>query len=133
MSNKKVFLGGTCNGSLWREELKPFLEINYFDPVVDDWNEEAYQQELHERATADFVLYVITPKMAGAYAIAEVVDDSNKQPEKTVYCYLMGDGGDVFTESQLKSLRNVGRMVEANGGKMFGNLADAVNYLNSFA
>lgn len=30
----KVFLGGTCNNSTWREELKPLLKIDYFDPVV---------------------------------------------------------------------------------------------------
>ena len=26
----KVFLGGTCNGSLWRNELIPQLKIDYF-------------------------------------------------------------------------------------------------------
>ena len=26
---KKVFLGGTCNGSDWREKLIPKLKINY--------------------------------------------------------------------------------------------------------
>ena len=36
---KKVFLGGTCNDSLWREELIKKLEIDYFNPVVDDWTE----------------------------------------------------------------------------------------------
>ena len=41
MSTKKVFLGGTCNGSKWRNELIPSLNVDYFDPVVEDWNEEA--------------------------------------------------------------------------------------------
>lgn len=30
----KVFLGGTCNGSIWREKLIPLLKIDYFNPVV---------------------------------------------------------------------------------------------------
>ena len=29
-SNKKVFLGGVCNGSKWRDKLIPMLKINYF-------------------------------------------------------------------------------------------------------
>lgn len=33
----KVFLGGTCNGSKWREELIPLLQVGYFNPVVDEW------------------------------------------------------------------------------------------------
>ena len=43
---KKVFLGGTCNESTWRDKLIKMLEIDYFNPVVDDWTEECYQEEL---------------------------------------------------------------------------------------
>ena len=50
-SNKmKCFLGGTWANSKWREKFEKELVIDYFNPVVDDWNEEAYQQELRERA-----------------------------------------------------------------------------------
>jgi len=129
---RKVFLGGTCNNSQWREELKPLLYIDYFDPVVDDWNETAYQRELQERAIADHVLYIITPKMTGVYAIGEAVDDSNKRPGKTLFCYLVADGTETFTEDQLKSLRSIGRMIEDNGGKVFGSLVDVASYLNTF-
>lgn len=30
----KVFLGGTYNGSNWREKLIPNLKIDYFNPIV---------------------------------------------------------------------------------------------------
>lgn len=129
---KKVFLGGTCNGSKWREEIKSLLRIDYFDPVCEGgWNEESYQRELHERITSDFVMYVITPKMAGVYSIAEVVDDSNKRPEKTLFCYLTSDEGENFSRVQLKSLIAVAKMVENNGGKVFDNLFDVVKFLNA--
>ena len=39
-----IFLGGTCNDSIWRDTLIPHLDelgINWHNPVVDDWNEEA--------------------------------------------------------------------------------------------
>ncbi|MDR1818841.1 MAG: nucleoside 2-deoxyribosyltransferase domain-containing protein, partial [Methanobrevibacter sp.] len=52
----KVFLGGTCNGSGWRDELKKQLKIPYFDPVVDDWDEEAQKNEIKERENADYCL-----------------------------------------------------------------------------
>lgn len=126
----KVFLGGTCNESTWRDTLIKNLKIDYFNPVVDDWNEDAYQRELHERETCDFCLYVITPKMSGVYSIAEVVDDSNKRPEKTIFCYCIWDGMDMFNDGQMRSLDRVGQMVEKNGGKFFTNLNDVADYLN---
>ena len=86
----KVFLGGTCNDSKWRDKLIPMLKINYFNPVVEDWNEEAREQERQERKICDFCLYVITPALAGVYSIAEVVDDSNKRPAKTGRAHGLG-------------------------------------------
>ena len=52
--SKKVFLGGTANGSKWREILKPMLRIDYFDPVVPHWNDEARCRELKEREECDY-------------------------------------------------------------------------------
>lgn len=137
---KKVFLGGTCNNSLWRNELIPMLNIDYFNPVVDDWTEECYQEELKQREICDYCLYVITPRMTGVYSIAEAVDDSNKRPNKTIFCVLKEDypnkakGEDwiriSFEESQLKSLDKVGRMVENNGGQYFNSLEEVAEYLN---
>lgn len=127
----KVFLGGTVNGSMWRDYVMPKLNIDYYNPVVDDWNEKAYQQELHEREHCDYCVYVLTPKMTGVYSIAEVVDDSNKRPTKTIYCMLLKDEGDEFTKAQGKSLRAVGRMVEDNGGQWFESLDDMVLFLNT--
>lgn len=129
-SNKKIFLGGTCAESTWREELIPLLDIECFDPVVDDWNEEAQKNEIFEREHDDYVLYTITPRMEGVYSIAEVVDDSNKRPEKTLFCLLEKDKELEFNEKQLKSLNQVAKMVESNGGHIFFNLKDVANYVN---
>ena len=98
----KVFLGGTWNESTWRDELIDMLEIDYFNPVVKDWTPDCMEREWSERLFADYCLYVITPKMTGAYSIAEVIDDSNKKPNKTIFCYLEEDGDLKFTESQKK-------------------------------
>ena len=144
---KKVYLGGTCNESTWRDKLIKMLEIDYFNPVVDDWTEECYQEELRQREICDYCLYVITPRMTGVYSIAEVVDDSNKRPEKTIFCLLeydlsdykmkLADGKKVrkyvemFDAGQLKSLDKVGVMVEKNGGKYFRSLSEVAKFLNN--
>ena len=128
-NSKKVFLGGTCNDSTWREELKPLLAINFFDPIVPDWTEECMKEEIKQRSECDYVLYIITPRMTGVYSIAEVVDDSNKRPSKTIFGYLMNDGELTFTKAQVKSLTQVGKLVESNGGKFVTSLADAAKLL----
>lgn len=127
---KKVFLGGTCNESTWRERLIPMLEIDYFNPVVEDWTEECQVEELRQREECDFCLYVITPRMTGVYSIAEVVDDSNKRPEKTILAILRTDDDMRFSDDQWKSLWAVAKLVGSNGGGFHTNLNDAAVYLN---
>ena len=129
-NNVKVFLGGTCNESTWREKLIPNLEIDYFNPVVKDWTPECQKREIQERKTADYVLYVITPLMIGVYSIAEVVDDSNKRPSSTIMCIIDNDDGLSWTASQLKSLKAVGDLVTENGGKVFYDLDSVAEELN---
>jgi hypothetical protein len=125
----KVFLGGTCNNSTWREKLIPMLEIDYFNPVVDDWTPEFMIEELRQRASCDFCLYVITSEMTGVYSIAEVIDDSNKRPNKCLFCYLE----DGFSPFQIKSLKQVGEMVKRNGGECFTSLEDIAIRLNGYS
>ena len=130
----KVFLGGTCNESNWRDILITKLDktkVDYFNPVVDDWTEECQKREMYEREHCDFCLYVITPLMTGVYSIAEVTDDSNKRPEKTLFCVLHEDNNKKFTGAQLKSLYQVCNLVSSNNGKCFASLDDIANYLNN--
>lgn len=129
---KTVFLGGTCNGSRWRDALIPLLTNALpYNPVVPDWTPECQAEEIRQRETSDYCLYVITPKMLGVYSIAEVVDDSNKRPEKTLFLVLPTDGEDVFTAEQLKSLTQTGKLVAANGGRVFATQQELVDFLNA--
>lgn len=128
---KKVFLGGTVAESTWRNELISMLKIDYFNPVVDDWNEEAYLREIQERENCDYCLYVITPQLEGFYSIAEVADDSNKRPQKTIFCIIVEDGDKAFNTFQLKSLKAVGKLIVANGAKWLDSLEQVADFLNS--
>ena len=128
---KKVFLGGTCNGSMWREDLIKDLAIEYFQPAGEGWTPEMMEEEIRQRAECDFCLYVITPKMTGVYSIAEVVDDSNKRPGKTIFCWLSSDEGIFFSTHQMTALEQVGQMVKDNGAKYFKTLSETADYLNT--
>lgn len=134
-SNKKVFLGGTCNDSDWREKLIDKLKIDYFNPVVPNWDDKAKERELKERETADYLLYVITPRMKGVYSIAECVDDSNKNPDKTIFCFLKTDKDDKgekieFEDFQINSLNEVGKLIVRNGGIWLKSLDEVAKKLN---
>ena len=130
----KVFLGGTCNGSTWREEMIGYLEsagIDYFNPVVKDWDDEARKREIQERELCDFCVYTITPKMIGNYAVAEVVDDGHKRPSKTIMILLRKDDDFEFTDKQWDSLHAVALLVGKYGVKCFYDLKSAVDFIVS--
>lgn len=126
----RVFLGGTCNNSTWRDELIPTLNsrIDYFNPVIPNWTPECQEEEEFEKTfMCDITLYTITSEMTGVYSIAEVVDDSNKKPTETVLCILK----DGFDEHQVKSLEAVAKLVEGNGAKVLYSLEDVAKHLES--
>lgn len=134
MSHKTVFLGGTCNGSQWRDILMLALNtslVSAYNPVVSDWTPECQAEEIRQRETSDYCLYVITPKMTGVYSIAEVVEDSLKRPEQTLFLILEADDAHIFESAQLKSLRQVGKMVRANGARWFEHENDLLDFLNN--
>jgi hypothetical protein len=127
----RVFLGGTCNGSNWREDLTKLLKVEYFNPVVENWTPECQTIELSQREHCKFCLYVITPKMTGFYSIAEVVDDSNKRPSKTILCVLVEDAGLGFDAFQIKSMNAVKKLVASNGGTVLESLEQVADYVNN--
>lgn len=126
----KVFLGGTCNDSAWRQIVINGIKMDYFNPVVDDWTPKCQEEEILQRNLCDFVLYVITPKMTGVYSIAEAIDDSNKRPKSTIFAYLIFDEGQRFDEGQQRSLRAVGNLIQQNGGIFCEGLYQCIEFLN---
>jgi hypothetical protein len=131
---KRIFLGGTCNNSTWRDEMIPQLDpskLSWFNPVVENWTEADMKKEIEERNVCDICLYFITPKMKGVYSIAEAVDDSNKRPLKTIFAYTGFDKTNSFDMSQMTSLKQVGKMVINNGGQAFESLDEVIKYLNT--
>lgn len=122
----KVFLGGTCSGFRWRDELEPLLKCKFYNPIVKNWSEADRLREVYERETADYVLYVITSGIKGVYSIAEVVDDSHRRPEKTLFC-ILSIGMD---KQMFHSLEAVKKLLATNGVKIFNDLEEIADFLN---
>ena len=114
---KKVFLGGTCNESTWRNELIPLLEekgIEYYNPVVEDWTPECQQEEYRQKEICDVHLYLITKKMKGVFSIAEAVASCQDANKLILFVFANFDGE--FDEEERKSLDEVGNLIVKLGG-----------------
>jgi hypothetical protein len=112
--HRKVFLGGTCNGSDWRSVIIPHLQVPYFNPVVSgrEWTEEDKENEIQERSLlCSHMLYVITPETKGLFAIAELIHDSITKPNKTVVCFLRQYGDKSFDDQQWSSIESIIEMI----------------------
>ena len=128
----KVFLGGTCADSNWRNYIIPKLECDYFNPVVDDWTPECQQIEEQEKVICDYHLYVITPKMKGVFSIAEAVNDSIKLPAAhCIFCVTKEDDDRDYTEAERKSFDATSNLIRNNGGAVFNNLDEVVAYFTT--
>jgi Holliday junction resolvase RusA-like endonuclease len=117
----RIFLGGTIGTDNWRGDLEKLLKkekINSFNPVVSDWSLDRIAIEEDEKDNkCDFLLYVITHEMKGAYSLAEVVDSAYKSKmgtDKKVLLYIDTIG---FTEVELKSLEATIMLVQRIGEK----------------
>lgn len=139
MSSEKkmvtVFLGGTCNESTWRDELMAKLDpakVDAFNPVVDDWDEEAQANEDYHKVNDDFCLYVLTPEMTGIYSIFEVADDSNKRPDRTLFCVLPERAGKTFPIGIQKNFTKIKKDLIKNGARVCDTLDEIADFLNNY-
>lgn len=128
----KVFLGGTCNESNWRDEYIERLDkegYTSFNPVVDDWDDEAQALEEQAKKECDVLLFTITPKMSGVFSIAEVTERAIINPTRTIFNVIAGDGKYQFNQNQLDSLIAVGKLVTKYGGYFCSGLDSVVKAL----
>lgn len=129
----KVFLGGTCNGSTWREKVIPLLNYEFFNPVVENWTPECQiEEERQKNEVCDIHLYVITPKIKGVFSIAEAVESSMTDGKKCIFCVVAKEeDGTLFSDEMTRSLLAVMKIIRKHGGQTFTKLTDTVIYLNS--
>ncbi|MFT5819816.1 MAG: hypothetical protein ACI8ZM_001041 [Crocinitomix sp.] len=127
----RAFIGGGLGAE--SEVLNTFkseLKIDYFDPDTLPNDFHSFKIAKVEWTSCEYCVYLISPLMRGFDQIVNVVDDSNKRPTKTVYCFLLEDNGGKFTEHQVKSLKAIGEIVKKNGAFWFESMADVTEFLN---
>lgn len=126
----RIFLGGTCNNSTWRNEIENLVQVPMFNPVVDDWTHECQAIEIDEKENkCDVHLYVITKEMKGVFSIAEAVDSVHNKSKKTIM-HVIPNG---FDKAELRSLSAVVDLVKLRGGvayidKELSRTARVLNY-----
>lgn len=132
---EKIFLGGTCAESKWREELQPELQkrkINFFNPVVENWTPECQQREEEEKKICNCHLFLITPEMKGIYSIAEIVDSVYKHLDSGFVWFAVLED-DRWPEFQKKSLQAtidlVGRISQGHSNISCGWVKSPIDVL----
>jgi hypothetical protein len=125
----KVFLGGTCAESTWRNELTGLLDVNFFNPVVEDWTAACQEnEEVEKKDFCNIHLYVITSEMIGVFSIAEAIESSMTQGKQTIL-HIIPEG---FNEQQIHSFQAVCKMIIKHGGIAYidGELARTARVIN---
>ena len=131
-----VFLGGTCNGSTWRDDLIPMLDsstVSAFNPVVEEWDEKAQAEEDFHKENDDFTLYTLTPEMVGVYSVFEVAMDSCKRPGRVVCCILEERGGKTFEKQIAKNMTKIRKDLIKNGTLVFTSLEEVATFFNGLS
>lgn len=126
----RIFLGGTCAETTWRDELIKNLNVDYFNPVVKDWTAECQAIEMDEKENkCNIHFYYITKEMMGVFSIAEVVDSTYQQNKRTIL-HVNPDG---FEKHALKSLKATVDLVNLRGGIAYidNNLSRSETVLNN--
>lgn len=125
----RIFLGGTCNNTTWRKEIEDLVDVDMFNPVVEDWTADCQAIEMDEKSNkCNIHLYVITAAMSGVFSIAEVMDSVHDNSKRTILHVMPQD----FTKGQLKSLKATVELVNLRGGIAYidANINRTVNVLN---
>jgi len=70
-----IGLFGTCGNSTWRESFMKVYDnanIDYFNPVKDDWKAEDAKIEAEHLANDDIILFPVTDETLGLGSLGEV-------------------------------------------------------------
>lgn len=131
----EVFLGGTINGSTWRDRFIPLLKVSYFNPVVEGWTIEDREREEQAKAAAKVLLFVITPRQKGFYAVVEaaVAAAQYNAHKKVVLVFEGSDEGVSWEAHQADSLMAVENLLLKNYSVFIAeDMQEAADYINKF-
>ncbi len=130
-----VFLGGTI-GSSWRAKLVEKLEVEFFDPIVSDWQPEDRANEEEAKRRATVLLYTITPRQVGYFTIAEmthaVFEVSRDLSKRVCLLFLDEDDGVTYVEHQRDSVRAIQELLASPARvRQFFSIDEAAAWINA--
>lgn len=131
----KVYLGGTFNGSTWREYFKPMLSLinwGWFDPVVADGTSVCKSEEIKQRKLCNICIYTITPEMEDPLNITQTIKDSNKYLDSTIIILLKNDGESSFTLKQWLDLQDEAKVISGRGRPLFFGLSAVADWIKEY-
>lgn len=130
-----VFLGGTCGDSKWRDALAEKLQTNVdaFNPVVADWNEEAQKREDAHKANDDVNLFVITPATNSPYSLFEIALCVGEDKDRLVVAFLDEDNGRVHEPHMQKAVNKIKKDLTKRNVPCFDSLEALAEFLNGAA
>ena len=131
----KVFLGGTCGKSTWRDELMKKLsgDVEAFNPVVPNWTPECQAVEDQHKQNDDIVLFVITPETKSPYSISEITRSAIVDPTRTMVCVLQEANGATFEAHETKAWTKILKDIRKDGAAVCESLDEVANTLNGMA
>jgi len=135
---KQVFLGGTCGNNNWRDGLIERLvdrgvpSAALFNPVVDDWNEEAQRAEDAAKEESRYMLFYLgNPKQEGSsvsfYSLLEATMGLYDSPERTVVVFDSTEMPDHHKKGNDKACRDLKKRFP--DAMIFATLAEAEAWL----
>ena len=134
-----IFLGGTTNKTTWRDTFIHYMsekdpKIKCFNPVVENWTAQCIELENFVKMHSKYHVYVLTPRMRGAYSIAEMIDSVHDKTKK-VYIYIYDediddDGNVIKWDLQMKnSLNVISNMIITHGGHVAKSLNELISMI----
>lgn len=114
----KIYLRNIGNSTNYRAAIKEKKEADFYPEQEGD--KEASNDE---KLKCDYFVYIFTPSFNDLFAVAEVIDDAIKYPDKTLFCFFDDEKeGKGFSKHQVKSLKAVAKMVASNKGRTFESI-----------
>jgi hypothetical protein len=133
-----LFLGGTCGNNHWRKEFTKTLTKCgvhpdvIFDPVVEDWTEEARRAEEEAKAKCShFLYYLADPKLDGlnvsGFSMLEATIALFDHPATTVVVF----DTEGMAGHSLKAMNQAAKVLKKRfpNGKIFTSAAESLNFL----
>lgn len=126
-SNIKVFLGGTVKNTSWREKLisKLHKNIDFFDPTVEIWDNEAIEKEKIEKEICDILLFYICDN--SIFSLYELIVYSLDPRKNVIFCFQLEEKN----EHETKTLNLISNELKSKGSIVFDDLDKIADYINN--